>query len=130
MHWGGVAFTVEQPDFSTPAGVKDRYIEMVQSHGTMQLSMGAAKIPGIVTVTRKFTLRVTPDETGEPCEPTEKTLMDILRMMEIADKKVWPCIVRESNSIHTGGTSPAWSRKLKHMLQPSFIVPRLRCTTG
>jgi hypothetical protein len=30
-HWGGVAFTVEQPDFTMPAGVKDRYIEMVQS---------------------------------------------------------------------------------------------------
>ncbi len=39
-----------------PAGVKDRYIEMVQSHGAMQLSMGAATIPGIVTAKRKFTL--------------------------------------------------------------------------
>jgi hypothetical protein len=54
-HWGGVAFTVEQPDFTTSAGVKDRYIKMVQSHGAMQLSMGAATIPGIVTATRKFT---------------------------------------------------------------------------
>ena len=101
-HWGGVAFTVEQPDFSTPAGVKDRYIEMVQSHGAMQLSMGAAIIPGIVTATRKFTLRLTPDKTGQPRESTEKSLMDILRMMEIAGKKVWLCVVRESNGIHTG----------------------------
>ena len=101
-HWGGVAFTVEQPGFNTPAGVKDRYIEMVQSHGAMQLSMGAATIPGIVTATRKFTLRLTPDENGQPREPTEKSLMDILRMMEIADKKVWLCVTRESNGIHTG----------------------------
>jgi len=50
-HWGGVAFTVEQPGFNTPAGVKDRYIEMVQSHGAMQLSMGAATIPGIARLT-------------------------------------------------------------------------------
>ncbi len=55
-HWGGVAFTVQQPNFTTPMGVKDRYIEMVQSHGAMQLSMGAATIPGIVTATRKFTI--------------------------------------------------------------------------
>ena len=34
-HWGGVAFMVEQPDFTTPAGVIDRIIEMVQSHGAM-----------------------------------------------------------------------------------------------
>ena len=54
-HWGGVAFTVEQSDFTTPTGVKDRYIEMVQSHGAMQLSMGVATIPSIVTATRKFT---------------------------------------------------------------------------
>ena len=101
-HWGGVAFTVEQPGFTTPAGVKDRYIEMVQSHGAMQLSMGAATIPGIVTMTRKFTLRLTPDENGRTREPTEKSLMDILRMMEIADKKVWLCVVREPNGIHTG----------------------------
>jgi hypothetical protein len=101
-HWGGVAFTVEQPGFTTPAGVKDRYIEMVQSHCEMQLSMGAATIPGIVTATRKFVLCLTPDENGQPREPTEKSLMDILRMMEIADKKVWICVTRESNGIHTG----------------------------
>ena len=74
-HWGGEAFTVEQPGFTTPAGVKDRYIEMVQSHGAMQLSMGAATIPGIVTATRKFVLRLTPDENGQPREPMEKSLM-------------------------------------------------------
>jgi len=101
-HWGGVAFTVEQPGFNTPAGVKDRYIEMVQSHGTMPLSMGAATIPGIVIATRKFILRLTPDENGQPHEPTEMSLMDILRMMEIADKKVWLCVTHESNGIHTG----------------------------
>ena len=77
-HWGGVAFTVEQPGFNNPAGVKDRYIEMVQSHGAMQLSMGAATIPGIVTATRKFVLCLTPDENGQPHEPTEKSLMNIL----------------------------------------------------
>ena len=87
-HWGGVAFTVEQPDFTTPAGVKDRYIEMAQSHGAMQLIMGAATIPGIVTATRKFVLCLTPDKNGQPWEPTEKSLMDILRMMQTADKKV------------------------------------------
>jgi hypothetical protein len=60
--WGGVAFMVEQLGFTTPAGVKDRYIEIVQSHGAMQLSMGAATILGIVTATRKFTLCLTPDK--------------------------------------------------------------------
>jgi hypothetical protein len=77
-HWGGVAFRVEQLDFTTPTGVKDRYIKMMQSHGAMQLSMGAATIPGIITATRKFTLHLTPDKNGQPRASTEKTLMEIL----------------------------------------------------
>jgi hypothetical protein len=84
-------------------GVKDRYIKMVQSHGAMQLSMGAATIPGIVTATRKFMLCLTPDKNGQPWAPTEKTFMEILRLMEIEGKKVWLCINRElSNGIHMG----------------------------
>ena len=47
-------------------------------------------------------LRLTPDENGQPRKPTEKSLMDMLRMMEIADMKVWLCVTRESNGIHTG----------------------------
>ncbi len=102
-HRGGVAFTVEQPDFTTPVGVKDRYIEMVQSHGAMQLSMGAATISGTVTATRKFTLCLTPGKHGQPWAPTEKTLMEILRLMEIEGKKVWLCVnLKKSNGIHTG----------------------------
>jgi hypothetical protein len=87
-HWGGVAFMVEQLDFTTPTRVKDRYFKMVQSHRAMQLSMGAATIPRIVTATRKFTLRLTPDKNRQPRAPTKNSLMDILRLMEIADKKV------------------------------------------
>jgi hypothetical protein len=56
-------------------------------------SMGAAIIPGIVTMTRKFMLRLTPDENGKPQAPTEKSLMDILRMMKDTDKKAWMCII-------------------------------------
>ncbi len=94
---------MQQLDFTTPAGVKDRYIEMVQSHGAMQLSMGAATIPGIVTATRKFTICLTPDKNGKPRAPTEKTLMEILRLIEIDGKKVWLCInLEKSNGIYTG----------------------------
>jgi hypothetical protein len=46
-HWGGVAFTVEQPDFTTPAGVKDRYIEMVQSVVSRLYSLQYKSIFGV-----------------------------------------------------------------------------------
>jgi hypothetical protein len=48
-------------------------------------------------------LCLTPDKNGQPGAPTEKTLMEILRLMEIEGKKVWLCINHElSNGIHTG----------------------------
>ena len=128
-HWGGVASTVEQPDFATPAGVKDRYIEMVQSYGVMQLSMEAATIPGIVTATRKFVLCLTPDKNGQPLEPTKKSLTDILRLMEIVDKKV--CYVLPVRPTEfTQVISPAWLRKSKPTLWLSSNALRLRCATG
>ncbi len=76
---------------------------MVQSHGAMQLSMGAATVPGIITATRKFTICLTPDKNGKPRAPTEKTLMEILRLMEIEGKKVWLCVnLKMSDGIYTG----------------------------
>ncbi len=97
---------------------------MVQSHGAMQLSMGAATIPGIVTATRKFVLRLTPEENGKPREPTEKSLMDILQMMETADKKVWICVTRESNGIHTGYFSSV-VEEIK-----AYVAAFIRCPTA
>ncbi len=43
-HWGKTAFRVEQPEAKSPPGEKTRYIQMVQAHGSVQLSMGAAQI--------------------------------------------------------------------------------------
>jgi hypothetical protein len=129
-HWGGVAFTVQQPDFTTPTGVKDRYIKMVQSHGAMQLSMGAATIPEIVTATRKFTICLTPDKNGKPWAPMEKTLMEILRLMEIEGKKVWLCINLKKSNGFTRDTSQVWWKKLKRTLPPSSGAPQLKSITG
>ena len=53
--WGNTAFTVNIPNAkttnipnakTTDAGYKDRYIKMVQTHGSVQLSLGAAMLPG------------------------------------------------------------------------------------
>ncbi len=66
-------------------------------------------------------LRLTPDENGQPREPTEKSLMDILRMMEIVDKKVWLCSTRESNRIHTGYFSSV-VEEIK-----SYVAAFIRC---
>ena len=44
QHWGNAAFTVEIPENDSQQGEKTRYIQMVQTHGSVQLSLGAASI--------------------------------------------------------------------------------------
>jgi hypothetical protein len=55
-HWGNAAFTIELPDEKSPPGVKTKYIQMVQTHGSVQLSMGAASIEGMIDINTSFTL--------------------------------------------------------------------------
>jgi hypothetical protein len=56
-HWGNTAFTVEIPENdSQQQGKKVRYIQMVQTHGSVQLSLGVASINGVINVDSKFSL--------------------------------------------------------------------------
>ncbi len=55
-HWGNVAFTVEIPESESQKGEKMRYIQMVQTHGLVQLSLGAASINGVINADLKFLL--------------------------------------------------------------------------
>jgi hypothetical protein len=57
---------IETPEEKEPQGVKNRYIQMVQSHGSVQLSMGAATIEGMLDVDTVFKLRLLPDAEGKP----------------------------------------------------------------
>jgi hypothetical protein len=41
-HWGNMAFTLEIPNEQSSQAEKNRYILMVQTHGSVQLSMGVA----------------------------------------------------------------------------------------
>ncbi len=40
--WGNTAFTVEIPELDSQQGEKTQYIQMVQTHSSVQLSLGAA----------------------------------------------------------------------------------------
>jgi len=62
-HWGNTAFTVEIPELDSQQGEKTRYIQMVQTHGLVQLSLGAAPIYGVIDTETKFSLRLTQVQT-------------------------------------------------------------------
>ena len=55
-HWGNTAFTVEIPENDCQRGKKIRYIQMVQTHGLVQLSLGAASINRVIDADSKFLL--------------------------------------------------------------------------
>ncbi len=56
QHWGNTAFTVEIPENDSQQREKTRYIQMVQTHGLVQLSLGMASINKVVNADLHFTL--------------------------------------------------------------------------
>jgi hypothetical protein len=102
QHWGNAAFTVEIPENNSQQGEKTCYIQMVQTHGLVQLSLGAASINRIIDADSHFTLRLTPDVDGKPRKPTTASLREIFRMMEVEGRKVWICMARGSKGNSTG----------------------------
>ncbi len=89
---------------------------MVQTHGLVQLSLGAASINRVINADSFFTLRLTPDLGGTPREPTNISLRDVFRMMEVDGRKVWICMARGSNGKYTGYFSSAMESIKAHVM--------------
>jgi hypothetical protein len=79
-----------------------KYIQMVQTHGSVQLSMGAATIKGMIVVDMVFNLRLLPGADGKPRPPTKTLVKEIFSMMELHEKKVWICLSTGTNGTTTG----------------------------
>jgi hypothetical protein len=75
---------------------------MVQMHGSVQLSMGAGLIEGMININTSFTLRLLPGADGKPRTPTTTSVREVFSLMEINEKKVWICLSMGSNGISTG----------------------------
>jgi hypothetical protein len=79
-HWGNTAFTVEIPENDIQQGEKVCYIQMVQTHGSVQLSLGVASINGVIDADSTFSLRLTPGADGSPRVATQTSLREVFRM--------------------------------------------------
>jgi hypothetical protein len=100
-HWGNSAFMVEIPTKMSPQAEKTRYIQMIQTHGSVQLSMGTALLEGLIDADTTFTLRLLPDADEKARPPTSTSVWEIFSLMEINDKKVWICLSTGSNGMST-----------------------------
>jgi hypothetical protein len=85
---------------------------MVQSHGSVQLSMGATTIEGMLDVDTLFELCLLPDAEGKPRQPTKMMIKEIFSMMTLPNPsqrpgqplthKVWICLSTGTNGMTTG----------------------------
>jgi hypothetical protein len=81
-HWGDKAFTVEIPNKKSPQAEKTRYIQMVQTHRAIQLSMGVAMLDSLIDVDTEFSLRLLPDADGKARDSTTTLIREIFSLME------------------------------------------------
>ena len=101
-HWGNTAYTVEISENNSQQGEKTRYIQMVQTHGSVQLSLRVASINEVIDADSKFSLRLMPDADGTPREPTQTSSREVFCMMEVKGRKVWICLAKGSSRKYTG----------------------------
>ena len=108
--FGEAAFTVQMiPTYHKDEDValtskRDAYITMVQTHGSVQLSMGSATIEGLIRPMDKFTLRRT-DSNGEKIKTIKKSAHAIMRYMKLDGEKVWLSTIPNSDGSVTGNFS-------------------------
>jgi hypothetical protein len=101
-HWGNSVFTVETPTEKSSQAEKTRYIQMIQIHGSVQLSMGTALLEGLINADTTFTIRLLSDVNRKARPPTSTSFQEIFSLMEINDKKVWIYLSTGSNGMSTG----------------------------
>ncbi len=53
-HWGNTAFTIKIPMKKNSQAQKTKYIQMIQTHGSVQLSMEAAMLEGLIDADTNF----------------------------------------------------------------------------
>ncbi len=101
-HWGNAAFTVEIPNERSSQAETTRYIQMVQTHGSVQLSMGVALLEGLINADTTFTLRLLPDAEGKAKDATVTSVREIFSLMENKGNKVWICLSTDLNGMTAG----------------------------
>jgi hypothetical protein len=100
--WGITTLPIETPNDRESIRFKTKYIQMVQTHGSVQLSMGAAMIGGMINVDTIFELMLLPGADGKVQPPTKLSVKEIFSMMELNGVKVWICLSTGTNGVTTG----------------------------
>jgi hypothetical protein len=99
---GKLGVNVEIPMEKNPQAEMMRYIQMIPTRGSVQLSMGAALLKGLIDEDTTFTLHLLLDADGKARPPTATSVREIFSLVEINYKKVWICVSTGLNGRSTG----------------------------
>jgi hypothetical protein len=88
---------------------------MVQTHGSVQLSMGVALLEGLIDADTTFSLRLLPDAEGKARDATVTLVREIFSLMEIKGNKVWICLFTNLNGMTAGYFSSVVQDILAHV---------------
>ncbi len=129
---------MEIPTEKSSQAEKTRYIQIIQTHGSVQLSMGAAMLEGLINADTTLTLCLLPDADGMARPPTSTSVWEIFSLMEINGKKVWICLSTGLNGMSTGYFSSVVQEISKHVAafiacpgaQVYWWLRRCRCITA
>jgi hypothetical protein len=96
-----MALTSRSGKHKTLARKRDKYVEMVQTHGAVQLSLGQATIEDLVNFQRKFILCRT-DKNWEDVPLHQKSIQIIMMYEKLNREKVRTSALENENGALTG----------------------------
>ena len=80
----------------------DRYVDMVNTHASVQESYGSCSIPGLLRGQKEYRLRRVPLPDGSPQESLNLSVIDVMLDMKFGGASVWHTIQRSKSSRAVG----------------------------
>lgn len=77
-----------------------KYIKMMRTHGSIQLSLSLVRIPGLTDYGVEFVLRQM-NKDGNSLPPIKKVVNGILRYEKLDGEKEWIIVIKGSNGLVT-----------------------------
>lgn len=92
----------ETPSNDSTEGERQRFVQMVEAHVSVQLSFSIVPISGLRYADRQIQLRKLPDADNRPQPSVSLSIKDILFDMKFQGKRLWSCILKGDNGRYQG----------------------------
>ena len=98
----GFCFPTETPDntFSDPE--RERYVRMVETHASAQLSYGSAPIGGLRAAREDMELRRLPAADNSARPPATVSVKKVMQEMKLKTERLWICVGKTNQGRFTG----------------------------